>query len=221
MAEPTTVVVVDDQELLRQALVLILNSAQDILVVGEASDGTSGVGLVRRERPDVVLMDIQMPGGVDGIQATKLICADADLAATRVCILTMFDEDAAVFRALRAGASGYLLKDTPPAGVIDAIRTLAAGRSLLSAGVLRTVVGHFSPPARRPVSTADLTARQVEILRLIAGGLSNEEIEARLHISRSTCKTHITALLHRTGSRDRAQLVIFAYESGLVGQGAR
>lgn len=216
MSERIRVLLVEDQDLLRQSLVMILGTDPGVEVVGEASDGAGAVQLAKKMRPDVILMDIHMPGSVDGIQATRLITANPTLTHTRLCMLTMFDQDDLIFEALRAGAVGYLLKDTPPAGVLEAIRALHAGRSLLSGEVLATIAQHSKPAAQPRRAPLDLTPRQTEILRLIARGLSNEEIEAELHISRSTCKTHISALLQRTGSRDRAQLAILAYETGLV-----
>ncbi|AYD88871.1 DNA-binding response regulator [Actinomyces lilanjuaniae] len=219
MSAPVRVLVVDDQRLLRRSLVTILDAAADVEVVGEADNGTSGVAVARAVRPDVVLMDIRMPAGLDGIAATEAICSDPGLGGTRVCVLTVFEEDAYVFRALQAGASGYLLKDTPPEGVVQAVRAVHAGGSLLSPGVLATVVAHAPSGGHGPTQLEALTPRQTEVLRLVASGLSNQEIEERLNVSHSTLKTHMGALLRRLGARDRAQLVIAAYEGGLMGSG--
>ncbi|WP_103061992.1 response regulator [Actinomyces qiguomingii] len=211
------VLIVDDQTLLRRSLVTILNPVADILVVSEATDAASSLAAARSLLPDVILMDIHLSNGSDGIEATRAICSDAALRCTKVCMLTVFDDDASVFRALRAGASGYLLKDTPPEGVIDAVRTINAGRSLLSPGVLSTVIAHAHPAEVLSVPLSALTSRQTEVLRLVASGLSNDDIEERLGISHSTLKSHMGALLRRLGARDRAQLVIAAYEGGLMG----
>lgn len=210
------VLVVDDQALLRRSMATIIASQPDLAVVGESSDGRQAIAQATTLLPDVVLMDINMPGDINGVEATRAICAHPELAATRICILTMFDDDQYVFQALRAGASGYLLKDTTPEGVIDSIRALHNGRSPLSPGVLRTVAAYCPPTVDPTTQLPGLTSRQTQILRLIAEGLSNEQIERELFISRSTLKSHITALLQRLGARDRAQLVIAAYEGGLV-----
>ena len=219
---PIRVLIVEDQALLRTTLAALLEAEPGMSVVGLAEDGSRAVALAAELRPDVVLMDIQMPG-LTGIEATTRICADPALAATRVLILTMFEIDDYVLGALRAGACGFLLKDTDPQSLVDAVRTVHEGQSLLSPQVLSRLVARMPRAASAGASgstRADaveaLTPRQREVLLLIAQGLSNSEIEAELGITRATCRSHITALLARLGARDRAQLVIAAYESGLV-----
>ncbi|GAB2851424.1 response regulator [Lentzea nigeriaca] len=205
------VLIVDDQALLRGSFRLLIDNEPDLSVVGEAGTGAEAVSLASTLQPDVVLMDIRMPE-MDGIEATTR------LSGPRVLVLTTFDLDEYVFGALRAGASGFLLKDTPPAELLAAIRVVAAGESLLSPSVTRRLISEF---VRRPSSPAvtgldRLTEREKEVLLLIARGLSNAEIMARLHVSTGTVKTHIGNLLAKLHARDRAQLVIAAYESGLV-----
>ena len=216
------VLVAEDQALLRTTLAALLEAEPGMSVIGLAEDGARAVTLAAELRPDVVLMDIQMPG-LTGIEATRRICADPALAATRVLILTMFEIDDYVLGALRAGACGFLLKDTDPQSLVDAVRTVHEGQSLLSPQVLSRLVARMPRAASAGASgstRADaveaLTPRQREVLLLIAQGLSNSEIEAELGITRATCRSHITALLARLGARDRAQLVIAAYESGLI-----
>ncbi|ONI84983.1 DNA-binding response regulator [Saccharothrix sp. ALI-22-I] len=207
------VVVVDDQALLRGSFRVLVDSAPDLRVVGEAGDGTEAVSVVRSTSPDVVLMDVRMPG-VDGIAATREI---SSFATARVLILTTFDLDEYVYSALRAGASGFLLKDTPPTDLLAAIRVVAAGDALLSPSVTRRLVAEFSrTPTPRVVQLDGITEREQEVLVLIARGFSNTEIMRELHLSAGTVKTHIGRLLHKLQARDRAQLVIAAYESGLV-----
>jgi len=207
------VVIVDDQALLRGSFQVLVDSAPDLQVVGEAGDGATAVSVVRRTQPDVVLMDVRMPG-VDGITATREISA---FSSAKVLILTTFDLDEYVYSALRAGASGFLLKDTPPGDLLAAIRVVAAGDGLLSPGVTRRLIAEFSnTPAPRPERLSGITDREREVLSLIARGLSNGEITEALHLSVGTVKTHIGRLLHKLQARDRAQLVIAAYESGLV-----
>ena len=219
---PIRVLIAEDQALLRTTLAALLQAEPGMSVVGLAEDGVRAVALAAELRPDVVLMDIQMPG-LTGIEATSRICADPALAATRVLILTMFEVDDYVLGALRAGACGFLLKDADPQSLVDAVRTVHEGQSLLSPQVLARLVARMprTAPAGAPgIARADdveaLTPRQREVLLLIAQGLSNSEIEVELGITRATCRSHITALLARLGARDRAQLVIAAYESGLV-----
>ena len=219
---PIRVLIAEDQALLRSTLAALLQAEPGMSVVGLAEDGVRAVTLAAELRPDVILMDIQMPG-LTGIEATRRICADPALAATRVLILTMFEIDDYVLGALRAGACGFLLKDTDPQSLVDAVRTVHEGQSLLSPRVLARLVARMPSAAavgasagRRADGVGALTPRQREVLLLIARGLSNSEIEAELGITRATCRSHITALLARLGARDRAQLVIAAYESGLV-----
>ena len=219
---PIRVLIAEDQALLRTTLAALLEAEPGMCVVGLAEDGARAVALAAELRPDVVLMDIQMPG-LTGIEATTRICAAPALAATRVLILTMFEIDDYVLGALRAGACGFLLKDTDPQSLVDAVRTVYEGRSLLSPQVLSRLVARLprtatagAPSSSRVGAVETLTPRQSEVLLLIARGLSNTEIESELGITRATCRSHITALLARLGARDRAQLVIAAYESGLI-----
>ncbi|MEV0273784.1 response regulator transcription factor [Hamadaea sp. NPDC050747] len=220
MTEPLRVLLADDQTLLRGSLRVLIDAEPGMVATGEAATGEQAVRLARSQHPDVVLMDVRMPG-TDGIEATRQICADPG-STVRVLMLTMFDLDQYVFTALRAGASGFLLKDTPPADLLTAIRVVAAGDGLLAPGVTRRLIAEF---ARRPepVPRADLpgvTDRERDVLELIARGLSNAEISDRLHVGAATVKTHVGHLLTKLGARDRAQLVIAAYESGLVVPGA-
>ena len=218
---PIRVLIAEDQALLRSTLAALLQAEPGMSVVGLAEDGVRAVTLAAELRPDVILMDIQMPG-LTGIEATRRICADPALEATRILILTMFEIDDYVLGALRAGACGFLLKDTDPQSLVDAVRTVHEGQSLLSPQVLsrlvarmpRTVAG--ASGTSRAGDVEALTPRQREVLLLIAKGLSNSEIEAELGVTRATCRSHITALLARLNARDRAQLVIAAYEAGLV-----
>ena len=216
------VLVADDQALVRGSFRILVDTAPDLTSVGEAASGAEAVELSRSEKPDLVLMDIRMPG-VDGIEATRQITADPQTSAVRVLILTTFDLDEYVFAALRAGASGFLLKDTPPADLLAAIRVVAAGDALLAPGVTRRLIAEFTgrpEPAQRPAAALEeVTEREREVLTLIGLGLSNTEIAAHLHVSLSTAKTHVGRLLMKLAARDRAQLVIAAYEGGLVGRG--
>ena len=218
---PIRVLIAEDQALLRSTLAALLQAEPGMSVVGLAEDGVRAVTLAAELRPDVILMDIQMPG-LTGIEATRRICADPALEATRILILTMFEIDDYVLGALRAGACGFLLKDTDPQSLVDAVRTVHEGQSLLSPQVLSRLVARMPRTAvgasgtSRAGDVEALTPRQREVLLLIAKGLSNSEIEAELGITRATCRSHITALLARLNARDRAQLVIAAYEAGLV-----
>jgi DNA-binding NarL/FixJ family response regulator len=211
----------DDQALVRSGFAALLEAEDDIAVVGEAADGAEAVRLAVREKPDVLLMDIRMPG-LDGIGATRAIAADPELKAVHVIILTTFELDDYIFQALRAGAAGFLVKDTDAAELIRAVRTVAAGESLLSPGVTRRLIAEFAAHTRDawPVrGLDDLTDREREVLELIAAGLSNEEIARRIYVSQSTVKTHAARAMMKLGARDRAQLVVFAYEAGLVRPG--
>ncbi|MEV7008684.1 response regulator transcription factor [Streptosporangium sp. NPDC051022] len=221
MDNPIRVLVADDQVLLRGSLRMLLESTADIVAVGEAGTGVEAVELAVLEHPHVVLMDIQMPD-MDGIEATRRICEGAETADVRVLVLTTFDMDEYVYGALRAGASGFVLKDTPPTDLLSAIRVVARGESLISPTVTRRLIAEF---VRRPESSstqvrgrllAGVTDREREVLFHVARGLSNTEIAELLHVSLATVKTHIGSLLAKLGARDRAQLVIVAYESGLV-----
>ena len=212
------VVLVDDQALMRAGFRALLDAEDDVEVVGEAADGTSAVQLARRLRPDVVLMDVQMPG-LDGIEATRRIAADPELAAVRVLILTNYGLDSYVFAALRAGASGFLLKDADPADLLQAVAVVARGDALLAPAVTRTLISEFvtSPAAADPGAGRDvLTAREQEIVELVARGLSTDEIAERMVISPLTAKTHVKRAMTKLHCRDRAQLVVWAYESGLI-----
>jgi DNA-binding NarL/FixJ family response regulator len=217
------VVVVDDQALVRAGFRLLVDSAPDLEAVGEAVDGAQAVELARRERPDVILMDIRMPK-MDGLEATRQITADQLLAGVRVLVLTTFDLDEYVYQALRAGASGFLLKDTPPSDLLTGIRVVAAGDALLAPGITRRLIAEFArrpDPARvAPAALQALTDREREVLGLVARGLSNVEIAERLVVSAATSKTYVSRLLAKLEARDRAQLVAIAYESGLVTPGA-
>ena len=216
------VVLADDQALVRGGLRALIEAEDDVEVAGEAADGAQALEVVRTQRPDVVLMDIRMPG-VDGLEATRRIAADASLRDVRVLILTTFEVDEYVFAALRAGAAGFLLKDAEPAALLHAIRVVAACDALLSPSVTRRVVevlaGGSSPDAPQSALLAELTEREREIVGLVAGGLSNADIAQRLVISPATARTHVSRAMVKLGARDRAQLVVFAYESGIVAPG--
>ncbi len=215
------VVLADDQALVRSGLRALLANSDDIQVVGEASDGREAVAVVSRTQPDVVLMDVRMPG-VDGIAATQRITADQRLSEVAIIMLTTFDEDDQIFAAIRAGASGYLLKDAEPDDLREAIRVVASGDALLSASVTRKVMEGI---VSGPVGVADrgrlteLTEREREVLAGVGRGLSNEEIATEIHISPATARTYVSRILTKLGARDRAQLVVIAYDTGLVKPG--
>ncbi|RKN44957.1 response regulator [Streptomyces hoynatensis] len=213
------VLLADDQTVVRAGFRALLDLTDDLVVVAEAADGERAVSCARQTRPDVVLMDIRMPG-LDGLAATRRIAADPALDAVRVLILTTFDADEYVFEALRAGAAGFLLKDVEPAGLRSAIRTVAAGHSLLAPAVTRRVIEEFArlqtPLTEAAARLAPLTGREREVLTLVGAGLSNQEIGRRLLMSPLTAKTHVSRAMTKLGARDRAQLVVLAYETGLV-----
>jgi DNA-binding NarL/FixJ family response regulator len=215
------VLLADDQALVRAGFRALLDAQDGIEVVGEAADGREAVDLTRALKPEVVLMDIRMPA-LDGIAATRAIAADPTLDGVRIVILTTFELDEYVFDALRAGAAGFLVKDTKPGDLIEAVRVVAAGEALLSPSVTRRLIGEFAARAKEPPrSTAleELTDREREVMALAAGGLSNEQIAERLVVSAATAKTHVSRAMIKLGARDRAQLVVIAYESGLVRPG--
>jgi DNA-binding NarL/FixJ family response regulator len=217
----TRVLLADDQALVRGGFRALFDAEDDIEVVGEAGDGDEAVGLARRLVPDVVLMDIRMPG-LDGLAATREIAADPRLAGVRVVILTTFELDEYVFEAMRAGASGFLVKDTEPADLIRGVRTVAAGDALLSPSVTRRLIAEFAARSKEPRPAAELeglTDREREVVALVAEGLSNSEIAERLVVSPATAKTHVSRAMGKLGARDRAQLVVTAYEAGLVRPG--
>jgi DNA-binding NarL/FixJ family response regulator len=216
------VVVADDQALVRVGCRTLLEAEDDIEIVGEADTGSAALEVVRATRPEVVLMDVRMPG-VDGLEATRRITADPGLAGVRVLILTTFEIDEYVFEALRAGASGFLLKDADPEDLVRAVRVVAGGEALLSPAVTRRVIAEFVARPERlaasPASLAELTDREREVLGLIATGLSNDELAETLVISPATVRTHINRVMAKLAARDRAQLVVIAYEAGLVAPG--
>jgi DNA-binding NarL/FixJ family response regulator len=217
------VLVADDQELVRAGLVAVLDTQPDLDVVAEAADGLQAVEEVRRRRPDVALLDIRMPH-LDGIAATRAICAD-DRLSTRVLVLTTFDLDDYVLAALRAGSSGFLLKDAPRETLYTAVRTVAAGDALLAPSVTRRLIERHlrteEPPAALTALLGALTVRERDVLRLLATGLNNDEIARHLHLGEPTVRTHVGRVYAKAGARDRAQAVVFAYESGLVRPGDR
>ncbi|MEU4198166.1 response regulator transcription factor [Kribbella sp. NPDC026611] len=210
------VAVVDDQDLVRAGFVLLLRSSEGIEVIGEARDGLEAIALCRRTAPDIVLMDVRMPH-LDGLSASRTILADPACQGTRVVVLTTFDDDELVLEALRAGASGFLLKETRPAQLLEAIEVVAAGEALLHPRITRRLIERFAAlPAARPSSGDGLTDRERDVLLAVAQGLSNQEIAGRLHLGYGTVKTHVSHLLTKLGCRDRAQLVMYAYESGIA-----
>lgn len=212
------VVIADDQPLIRMGLRTLIGSEDDLELVGEAEDGRQAVDLVRRVRPDVVLMDVRMPR-LDGIAALRAITADPDLSGVKVVVLTTFELDEYVFDALQAGASGFLIKDSEPSDMLRAVRLVAAGESLLSPSVTRRVIDTFTaraPLRRRHDRLNELTEREREVLGLVGEGLNNDEIGTRLVVSPATARTHVSRVMTKLGARDRAQLVVIAYQSGLV-----
>jgi DNA-binding NarL/FixJ family response regulator len=220
---PVSVLIADDQALVRTGLRAILETQPDLAVVAEAVDGRDAVDLVRRRRPDVALMDIKMPG-LDGLEATRRIVAEAG-NATAVLVLTTFDLDEYVYEALRAGASGFLLKDTPPEQLVQAIHVVAEGEALIAPSITKRLIEEFvraggATHSEPPPGVAELTSRELEVLRLIARGLSNAEIAKELFVSETTVKTHVARVLMKLHIRDRVQAVVLAYESGLVQPGA-
>ncbi len=215
------VLLADDQTLVREAFAMLVESAPGMEVVGQAGTGRQAVELARSARADLVVMDIRMPD-LDGIEATRLIAADEDLAGVKVLVLTTYDTDEHVVDALRAGASGFLVKDTKPAELLDAIRTVAAGEALLSPGPTASLIARLLRSAEPPPPTGApdcLSERERGVLRLVARGLNNTEIAETLGLSPLTAKTHVSRIMGKLGARDRAQLVIVAYESGLVTPG--
>jgi DNA-binding NarL/FixJ family response regulator len=216
-----SVLLADDQALVRAGFRALLDDQEDIEVVGEAEEGEGAIKLTRELAPHVVLMDIRMPG-LDGLAATRAIAADERLSSVRIVILTTFELDEYVFEALRAGASGFLVKDTEPQELIRAVRAVADGEALLSPGVTRRLIAEFATRAKEPVRSPELshlTDREREVMALVAEGLSNEEIAERLFVSPATAKTHVSRAMVKLNARDRAQLVVLAYESGLVRPG--
>ena len=213
------VVIADDQELVRAGFRVLVDSAEDIEVVGMAATGDEALEVARRESPDVVLMDVRMPG-MDGIEATRRLLASPDVTTTRVLILTTFDLDEYVHEAIRAGASGFLLKDTPPAQLLEAIRVVTSGEALLAPTVTRRLIEEFvrrTPTEAAHITQLDvLTDREREVMALVGQGLSNTEIAADLFLSPATAKTHVSRIMTKLHARDRAQLVVLAYETGLI-----
>ncbi len=213
------VVLADDQALVRAGFRLLLDTEDGFEVVGDAADGTEAIALARAHHPDIVVMDVRMPG-LDGLAATRQITADPTLAEVRVLVLTTFDVDEYVYEALRSGASGFLLKDTEPVDLLRALRVVAGGEALLAPTVTRRLIAEFlTRPDQRRLDTSvlrELTEREREVLALVAAGMSNDEIAAQLVISPATARTHVSRILTKVHARDRAQLVVLAYESGLV-----
>ena len=216
------VLLADDQELVREGFATILDLQDDMAVVGSVSDGAAALAAAREHRPDVMLMDIRMPA-MDGIEATRRLLRDGAADAPKVLVLTTFDLDEYVYAALQAGASGFLLKDAPRAALVAAVRAVAAGDTLLSPTVTKRLVERFAPPSttgRDSAPWAELSSRELDVARLVAGGLSNAEIAAELVLGEATVKTHVAHVLAKTGLRDRVQVVVRAYETGLVEPGA-
>lgn len=213
------VLLVDDQDLVRLGLRTLLETEDGFEVAGEAADGLAAVAEAVRTMPGVVLMDIRMPG-IDGIEATRRLFARPELAQVKVIVLTTFERDEYVFEALHAGAAGFLLKDTPPARLLESLRTVVDGGALLAPSVTRTLIAEYIAEQRRPTAPhpqiGQLTARETEVVGLVAQGLSNQEIAERLVLSPATARTHVSRAMVKLGARDRAQLVVFAYQSGLA-----
>jgi len=219
------VVIADDQQLVRTGFRMILESEADIEVVGEASDGRQAISVVHQAHPDVVLMDIRMPE-LDGIEATRQLTSASQHPPTRVLILTTFDLDEYVFDALRCGASGFLLKDSPATQLADAVRVVAAGDALLAPKITRRLIEEFAATTAarqlpRPAAMGELTPRELDVFRLVATGMSNAEIAAALVIGETTVKTHVTRLLMKLGLRDRVQAVVLAYDTGIASPGSK
>jgi len=215
------ILIADDQLLVRAGFRSLLDAEDGIEVVGEAANGEEAVRLTTQHRPDVVLMDIRMPG-MDGLEASRRILGDPALEGVHIVILTTFEADEYIFDAIRLGASGFLVKDTEPADLIKAIRVVAGGESLLSPGVTRRLIAEFAKRAKEPLSLpaiGELTEREREVMGLVGLGLSNDEIAQRLVVSPATAKTHVSRIMIKLGARDRAQLVVYAYESGLARPG--
>ncbi|MQY11559.1 Response regulator protein VraR [Streptomyces sp. RB5] len=226
MTRPIRVVLADDQHLVRSAFAMLISATPGMEIVGEAADGREAVALARDARADLVVMDIRMPV-LDGIEATRLIAAEEDLAGVRVLVLTTYDTDEHIIEALRAGASGFLVKDTRPADLLEAIRTVAAGEALLSPGPTARLIERVvklpdarTAPGAQPEALRELSPREREVLGLVARGLNNTEIAETLSLSPLTAKTHVSRIMGKLGARDRAQLVVLAYESGLIVPGA-
>jgi DNA-binding NarL/FixJ family response regulator len=215
------VAIADDQALVRSGFRALLDARDDLDVVGEAADGNEAVALAKSLQPDVVLMDIRMPG-LDGLEATRQITADPHLGAVRILILTTFELDEYLFEALRHGASGFLVKDTEPDDLVTAIRIVARGDSLISPGMTRRLVAEFAARAKQPRPGSDLdvlTDREREVMAHVAGGFTNDEIAQQLYLSPATVRTHVSRAMTKLGARDRTQLVVLAYETGLVRPG--
>jgi DNA-binding NarL/FixJ family response regulator len=215
------VLIADDQALVRGGFKALLDARDDIEVVGEAADGAQAVSLAKTLRPDVVLMDIRMPV-LDGLQATRQVTADPRLAGVHIIILTTFQLDEYLFEALRYGASGFLVKDTEPVDLVTAVRVVAQGDSLISPGMTKRLVAEFASRSKEPRPASELgvlTEREREVMALVAGGLTNDEIAERLYMSPATARTHVSRAMTKLGARDRTQLVVLAYETGLVRPG--